>query len=161
MAKGEFEAVNPPNKLKELVGGVAKIDEDLLVKAEEAAQTVIDTIDLAETTKPQLASLQAAIDQITKGSDQTEQEKIIFTIMHDLRGEGASFGYPLVARIAASMNHYLESARPGARGRSDNDVIRAHVDALRGVLANRLKGETGEIGVKIVSGLESISGMKS
>jgi hypothetical protein len=161
MAKGEFEVLNPPNKLKELFGGVTQIDEDLLAKAEEAAQKVIDTIDLAETTRPQLASLQTAIDEIAKGSEQAEQEKTIFTIMHDLRGQGANFGYPLVARIAASMNHYLESAGPGERDRSDNDVIRAHVDALRGVLANRLKGETGEIGVKIVSGLEAISGMKN
>lgn len=160
MAKQSFEVLNPPNKLKELVGGVARIDEDLLAKAEEAAQKVIDTIDLSETTKPQIIELQTAVDAITDGEAQAEHEKRIFAIMHDLRGEGANFGYPLVARIAASMNHYLDSAEPGSRARNDIDVIRAHVDALRGVLANKLKGETGEIGAKIVSGLEAISGLR-
>lgn len=52
MAKQSFEVLDPPNKLKELVGGVTRIDDDLLAKAEEAAQKVIDTIDLSETTKP-------------------------------------------------------------------------------------------------------------
>jgi hypothetical protein len=159
MAKGNFEVLTPPNKLKELVGGVTRINEDLLAKAEEAAQRVIDTIDLSETTKPQIAELQAAVDKISGGADQADHEKRIFSIMHDLRGEGANFGYPLVARIAASMNHYLDSAPPGGRARKDIDVIRAHVDALRGVLANKLKGETGEIGAKIVGGLEAISGL--
>jgi hypothetical protein len=160
MAKPAFEVVNPPNKLKDLVGGVARIDDDLLAKAEEAAQKVIDTIDMAETTKPQIEELQAAVDAITGGAEPTDHEKRIFSIMHDFRGEGANFGYPLVARIAASMNHYLDSTPPGSRARNDIDVIRAHVDALRGVLANRLKGETGEIGNKIVRGLEAISGLR-
>ena len=160
MANQGFEVLNPPNKLKELVGGEARIDEDLLTKAEEAAQEVIDTIDLSETTKPQILELQAAVDAITEGETQADHEKRIFAIMHDLRGEGANFDYPLVARIAASMNHYLGSAEPGSRARNDIDVIRAHVDALRGVLANKLKGETGEIGAKIVSGLEAISGLR-
>jgi hypothetical protein len=160
MAKGSFEVLTPPNKLKELVGGVTRINDDLLAKAEEAAQKVIDTIDLSETTKPQMAELQAAVDQITGGAEQADHEKKIFSIMHDLRGEGANFGYPLVARIATSMNHYLDSAPAGERARKDLDVIRAHVDALRGVLANKLKGETGEIGAKIVGGLEAISGLR-
>jgi hypothetical protein len=160
MANQSFEVLNPPNKLKELVGGEARIDEDLLAKAEEAAQKVIDTIDLSETTKPQVLELQAAVDAITEGQPQADHEKRIFAIMHDLRGEGANFGYPLVARIAASMNHYLDSAEPGSRERNDIDVIRAHVDALRGVLANKLKGETGEIGAKIVGSLKAISGLR-
>jgi hypothetical protein len=115
MTKGGFEVLTPPNKLKELVGGVTRINEDLLSKAEEAAQKVIDTVDLAETTKPQLAELQSAVDEIAGGGDQADHEKRIFSIMHDLRGEGANFGYPLVARIAASMNHYLDSAPAGSR----------------------------------------------
>ncbi len=163
MAKQPFETISPPNKLKDLVGGTVKIEDDLLAKAEEAAQKVIDTVDLSETTKPQIAELQTAVDAITGGAEQADHEKRIFSIMHDLRGEGANFGYPLVARIAASMNHYLESAAPGSRARNDIDVIRAHVDALRGVLANKLKGETGEtgaIGTKIVNGLEEISGLR-
>ena len=160
MAKSNFEVLTPPNKLKELVGGVTRINDDLLAKAEEAAQKVIDTVDLSQTTKPLIAELQAAVDEITGGADQADHEKRIFSIMHDLRGEGANFGYPLVARIATSMNHYLDSAPAGGRARNDIDVIRAHVDALRGVLATKLKGETGEIGAKIVSGLEAISGLR-
>ena len=67
MTNDEFEVFTPPNKLKELVGGVTRINEDLLAKAEEAAQKVIDTVDLAETTKQQLAKLQLAVDKIAGG----------------------------------------------------------------------------------------------
>jgi hypothetical protein len=80
--------------------------------------------------------------------------------MHDQHGDGENFGCPLVARIAASTNHYLDSAVPGERARTDPHVFRAHVDALRGVLANILKGDTGAIGAQVGGGLESISGLK-
>ena len=80
--------------------------------------------------------------------------------MHDLRGDGENFGYPLVARIASSMNHYLDSAPAGERARNDIDVVRAHVDALRSVMTNKIKGENGEISVLIASGLEAISGLR-
>lgn len=160
MAKGTYEVVNPPNKLKDLVGGTARINEDLLAKAEQAARDFVDTIDLSETTKPQLAALQVSVEAIEAGENQEEHEAKIFAIMHDLRGEGANFGYPLVARIATSMNHYFETGAPGQRGRNDADVISAHAGALRAVLANKLKGETGAIGAKIADGLEAISGIK-
>ena len=160
MTNDEFEVFTPPNKLKELVGGVTRINEDLLAKAEEAAQKVIDTVDLAETTKQRLAKLQSAVDEIAGGGDQAYHEKRIFSIMHDLRGEGENFGYPLVARIASSMNHYLDSAPAGERARNDIDVVRAHVGALRSVLTNKLKGENGEISLLIASELEAISGLR-
>ncbi|MDA0341384.1 MAG: hypothetical protein O3B74_07295, partial [Proteobacteria bacterium] len=88
MAKGTYEVITPPNKLKDLVGGVTQINDDLLAKAEAAAQVVIDTVDLSETTKPQIAALQQAVDAILQGAERAEHEKVIFAIMHDLRGEG-------------------------------------------------------------------------
>jgi hypothetical protein len=160
MAKGPYEVINPSNKLKDLVGGTTRINDNLLAKAEQAAQDFVDTIDLSETTKPQLAALQVSVDAIEGGTDQAEHEKKIYAIMHDLRGEGANFGYPLVTRIATSMNHYFESGAAGARGRNDPDVISAHAGALRAVLANKLKGEAGVIGDKIAEGLEAITEVK-
>lgn len=160
MTNDGFEFLTPPNKLKALVGGVTRLNEDLLAKAEESAQKVIDTVDLAETTKHQLAELQSAVDEIAGGGNQVEHEKRIFSIMHNLRGEGVNFGYPLVARIASSMNHYLDSAPAGERARDDIDVVQAHVGALRSVLTNKLKDENGETSVLIASGLEAISGLK-
>lgn len=155
-----FQVVHPPNKLKDLVGGAAAMDDDLLAKAEAAAQAVVDSVDLSETCKGHLDALSKSVEAIAGGEDADGHEKTIYGTMHDLRGLGSSFGYPLVTRIATSMNHYLDSAAPGRRGKTDLDVIRAHVDAIKGVMANKLKGETGQIGLQIVAGLEAISGLR-
>jgi hypothetical protein len=41
-----------------------------------AAQVVIDTIDLSETTKPRIPALQKAIDVILQEAERTEHEKL-------------------------------------------------------------------------------------
>jgi hypothetical protein len=159
-ANPSFQVIHQPNKLKDLVGGQASVDDDLLAKAEAAAQAVVNSIDMAETCKADLEAMSDAVESLSSGDKDPSHEKRIYGIMHDLRGQGASFGYPLVTRIATSMNHYLDSGTAGKRGKADLDVIRAHVDAVKGVLTNRLKGETGQIGLQIVSGLEAISGLR-
>jgi hypothetical protein len=155
-----FEMVQAPNKLKELVGDT-KFDEGLLEKAEQAAKAMAESVDLALACKGDIERLTHAVDAMVAGDgDSAAHERDIYHVMHDLRGQGASFGYPLVTRIAVSLNHYLDSAPHGKRGRADIDVIRAHVDAVRAVLMQRLKGETGAIGLEIAKGLEAISGIR-
>lgn len=156
--KGGYEVIHPQNKLKDLVGGTARVDERLLAKAEAAMAEVVSKIDLSVSCKGDLERLDAAVAAIERGEDQKAAERTIYTIMHDLRAQGASFGYPLVNRIATSMNRYLDRGAPGQRGHADADAIRAHVDALKAVLLHKMKGEIKPIGMEIVKGLEKISG---
>ena len=148
-----YQVVHPPNKLKDLAGGAARLDEKLLEKA-DAAVAVIDKVDLAAECVEDLNALAEAAANVASGTDVVANERRIFTIMHDLRGRGATFGYPLVARIASSMNRYLDFAEPAKRGHNDAEVIRAHVDAVRAVLMNKLKGELAQ---QICQGFEKIT----
>jgi hypothetical protein len=75
-SQGTYEVIIPPNKLKDLVGRVTQINDDLLAKAESAAQVIIDTVDPSKTTKPQIAALQQAVDAILQGAERTEHEKL-------------------------------------------------------------------------------------
>ena len=152
-----YQVVHPPNKLKDLVGGAARLDEKLLEKADAAVAEVIDKVDLAQECTEDLKALAEAAAGVASGEDVVAHERRIFTIMHDLRGRGATFGYPLVARIASSMNRYLDFAEPAKRGHNDAEVIRAHVDAVRAVLMNKLKGDQGELAQQICQGFEKIT----
>ncbi|WP_420406193.1 hypothetical protein [Nisaea sp.] len=159
--QGSYEVIHQPNKLKDLVGGPARMDEKLIEKAESALAEAIAGIDLSETAKESIEKLDAAVELLRQdGTEPAGPERTIYTVMHDLRAQGASFGYPMVEKIATSMNRYLELGEPGARGHNDIDAIRAHVDALKAVVATKMKGEVGAIGQQIVDGLYKISRTK-
>lgn len=156
--KGTYEVIHQPNRLKDLVGGPARMDERLIAKAEAAMAEAVSKIDLSETAKESIVKLDEAVEKLKiEGSDPAGPERTIYTVMHDLRSQGASFGYPMVEKIATSMNRYLELGEPGQRKYNDMDAIKAHVDALKAVVATKMKGEAGAIGNQIVDGLYKIS----
>ncbi|MES1150557.1 MAG: hypothetical protein ABUL54_01580 [Dongia sp.] len=80
--------------------------------------------------------------------------KEIYGIAHNLKGQGTSFGYPLITRIGQSL---CLLTRP-ERGFSDADlgVIQGHLDAIRLILAKDIKGEGGAVGDKLAARLETL-----
>ncbi|NMM42947.1 hypothetical protein HH303_00555 [Rhodospirillaceae bacterium KN72] len=76
-----------------------------------------------------------------------------FKIVHDMRGQGGSFGYPLITRISGSFCRFLEAVEdvtPQVLA-----ISNAHAKALRTILENRISGNGGDMGDKIASGLEN------
>ncbi len=71
--------------------------------------------------------------------------------VHDLKGQGTSFGYPLVTEFGQSLSHLLaEVATPDAATLSR---IVLHGDLLTAVAAHRLSGDGGEAGLALRHGL--------
>lgn len=160
--KGNYEVIHQQNKLKDLVGGPARVDERLVEKAEAALAEAMGNIDIGAIASEGIAKLDAAVAELqAPGADPIGPERTIYTVMHDLRSLGASLGYPMIQKIAISMNHYLELGEPGQRRQNDLDAIKAHVDALKAVVASKMTGDAGEIGQQIIAGLYKISRIKT
>jgi len=58
----------------------------------------------------------------------------LYAVMHNVKGQGSSFGYPLVTRVA-----------------------QAHLDALKLVLEQKIEGSGGETGEKLAGKLEALT----
>ncbi len=124
-----------------------------------------------------LARAQAAVDDLAKGyttwaradvdrarkaleaatADPAQRGKHVedlFRIAHDLKGQGASFGYPLVTRIADSLCK-LTRDRKRNYGDADLDLAKAHLDAVHLVLSKEIKGEGGQVGGELAAKLKS------
>lgn len=149
-----FQVIQPPRTLKDKVGSGGKgLDPRALERAETAMTQFKDTIDFAQQVTPEMAKLHDLMAQLeAQPAAMGTLLPKMFEIVHDLRGQGSSFGYPLVTRIGSSLCRYVE--RYDSAAEADIDIVRAHVGALRAVLGNRLKGDGGEIGQKIAEGLE-------
>jgi len=78
----------------------------------------------------------------------------LYAIMHNVKGQGASFGYPLVTRVAQSLCKLL-----GAKHDPGEPMLRiaqAHLDALKLVLEQKIEGPGGETGEKLGGRLETL-----
>src|SRR5581483_1125788 len=79
----------------------------------------------------------------------------LYGIAHNLKGQGSSFGYPLVTRIGQSLCQLTRQERTFSD--ADLGVIQAHLDALRLILTKGIKGEGGEVGAKLAVRLEQLA----
>jgi chemotaxis protein histidine kinase CheA len=81
------------------------------------------------------------------------QVEALFRVAHDLKGQGSSFGYPLVTKIGHSL---CALTRDRALTYQDEhlDLAQAHVDAIQLVLTKGIKGDGGKVGAELVARLE-------
>lgn len=80
--------------------------------------------------------------------------KDLYGIAHNIKGQGSSFGYPLVTRIGHSLCALTRQEREFSD--ADLGVIQAHLDALRLILTKEIKGEGGDVGAKLAARLENM-----
>ena len=72
-------------------------------------------------------------------------------IAHDMKGQGGTFGYPLITAFADSLYNFT-TVRVGI---TDNmvEIIKAHVDAMKAVIRGRVSGDGGEVGAVLTKSL--------
>lgn len=77
----------------------------------------------------------------------------LFRVAHDLKGQGTSFGYPLVTRIADSLCRLTRDRKLSYEDRH-LDLAKSHLDAAQLVLTKEIKGEGGQIGAELCAKLQ-------
>jgi len=127
----------------DVVGNDPGIDPEILARAEQAVAAL--GADFIKTARRDVAEMQALIARIGDApgefaGDASRNFRRIFEIAHDLRGQGGSFGYPLVSRAAGAMCDFYE-ARDHRPADSDIEVLRSHAEAMARVVASDVKGE--------------------
>ncbi len=76
----------------------------------------------------------------------------IFRIAHDIRGQGAVFGYPLISRLAGSLCLAMRSLEP--RDGAMVTIIRSHIAGMRALLEHGVTGAENRPALAIATGLE-------
>jgi len=115
---------------------------DLAKNFAEQAVVDLDTCD---------AFLKTAREQPALRADSIKE---IYGIAHNLKGQGSSFGYPLITRIGQSLCLMTRPAR--AFSDADLGIMQGHLDAIRLILAKEIKGEGGAVGDKLAARLETL-----
>lgn len=152
---GAYQMITPPNLLKSKVGtgGATGIDPDLIKRAESVLDGMGDEFE--ETVTIEIARMMKLAMDLE--SDSTKADRILRKVRnsaHDLRGQGATYGYELISDAAQSLYVYAENLAEPAK--LNPDVIRAHADAMRAIIKNKVKGSGGGVGGDLVKSLEAL-----
>ena len=148
---GRATLIQRPNTLKSKVGAGGNLTPEMRSAADRAMGSLAGdypALALADINR-MVQLLQAAKERTEKAGDAL---RAIHRIAHDMRGQGGSFGYPLMTRISASLSLLTEHAR-----RHDAEmlgVVRAHLEAMRAIIVNRTTGDGDATAQQIARGLD-------
>ncbi len=152
--------IQPPSNLhqKQKMAGVSmNLDARMIDSAEKVIQASAG--DYFISVNQELARLQKRYEEAANDPESRPMQiEEIHAIAQSVAGQGASFGYPLLTAIATQLCHYIEDhvfPVAGARGVTDPEleVVKVHNEAMRLVVTQKMAGDGGPIGSKLVGGL--------
>ncbi|WP_460019793.1 response regulator [Magnetospira thiophila] len=146
-----------PNGLKDKVGGMGdsgpgEFPAELLAKAEEKLERAqLDFSTWALEYLTQLSDL--CTEALSQPSGRAEHFEKINLLALELRGQGGTFGYPLVTIVAKGLYNTTYAGCP------DDDkaleIVKAHIDTMRAVIREKIAGDGGDVGRQLLKGLKA------
>ena len=86
--------------------------------------------------------------------DRVIATQALYAIAHNIKGQGSSFGFPFMTRLGDSLCRLTRAKRPFPD--ADLDLVAAHLDAMRLVLSQEIRGDGGALGDKLAQRLETL-----
>jgi len=142
----------------------------LKAKAPATNQILSEAIKVADTAVTELAAnypqragekvseLDRAFEALPVSGEAREPIEALFDIAHDIRGEGGTFGFPLVTAIADNLCKTLDDKSQASKPL--RAAVHIHIGSLKLVLSEPIKGDGGERGAELLDGLKKVSSVK-
>lgn len=140
----DYQIIRQPNPLRAAVKRVAEdAIDDPVARAEKALDGLSNEFEnWMRLECERLAAAHAAI--LKTGLNQATQDEL-FRAAHDIKGDAATFGYPMAAAAADSLCRIMEHAPDFTK--VPNDLIAHHVNAIQAIVR-----EHKRLGVASVAG---------
>lgn len=146
--------MRPYNPRGAAAPAMSNINAETIRRAEEAVGKLAD--EYRSWVRTDLEKLRASMASAAAGGDaRIAAYKEVRHIAHDLRGQGATFGFPLITRIATSVSHVLKERTPDA---ASDALLTAHFDALTRVVEDNIADPASDAAQKVVATLEAATG---
>ena len=155
MAEDKLEIINPPKGLKEKAGtgGPGAIDLEALEKAEEVIASMADSY--LDSVGDDIRKIDEAFEKLEAATgDRKEELMEVFQESLNLKGLGGSFGYDLMTAIGNELCRFIEKLDKA--GPKEIEAIKLHIDSMKLVIGNDIKGTGGDAGEKMLAGLQQV-----
>jgi chemotaxis protein histidine kinase CheA len=145
--------LRPPNRLKDLatrkVGLRDKSEAEAITRAEHALELL--SVEFDSWMHDEIETLEAARQAASEGDVTTLDA--LYRSSHDIRGQAATFGFPLAGEIADGLCTLLE--RMGHRS-PPQALVDRHVEAIRAIVRENVRSRDHALGVAIVQRLAEL-----
>lgn len=142
----------PPNQdLQRRIDGPLKPLEDKLIESVAIALQELAE-DMGDWIKTDVKRLSAARIAFLDNSRSSEYTETLHRAAHDLKGLGQTYGFTVVSLIADTLCKAI--LRAAESGTIPEDIVNAHVDALRAVVnLNLREADSGPV-TELLRGLD-------
>lgn len=79
-------------------------------------------------------------------------EGLLYRKLHDIRGQAATFGYPLAGRAADILCKLIDAV-----GEAPEPIVDAHIHAIKAILRDDVKTDDHPVGLPMIAALEILS----
>jgi len=143
-----------------LLKAKAPATKRLLSEAIEVAEAAVAELgkDYPQRAGEKVSELDRAFEALPATGDARNAVEALFAIAHEIRGEGGTFGFPLATAIASNLCAVLEDQ--DHVDKPLREVIRVHIDSLKLVVSQPIKGDGGAQGAELLDGLQKVSSAK-
>lgn len=146
------QVIQVPNTLKLKVGGrFGAIDPNAIAKAEAALKSLSGNF--AQWLQDEVLKLENARQRVRAEGMTPETMESLYLRGHDLKGLGATYEFPLITRIAASLCKLIDDK--DKRMEAPIALIDAHIDAIRAAIRDDIKTDDHPVGRVLIRELEA------
>src|SRR5476649_2672435 len=152
---GDHEVITPENKLRKAVSTQPFLpgDEDPVVRAEKALDAL--SPEFSTWMETECDRLDKARQTISQDGFTTTTRDALFHAAHDIKGEAATFGFPLVAAAAKSLCRLIEYTPDITH--IPVKLLDQHVDAVRAIFREYSRSNAEELAAMLTGRLREVT----
>ncbi len=150
---GDHEVIRPENKLRKLVKAATPGGEDPIARAEQALADL--STEFSSWMETECRRLDKARNAIADGGFTPLNKEALFHAAHDIKGEAATFGFPLVAAAADSLCRLIEYT-PDAM-RIPLELLDQHVNSVRAIYREYSRSDAKELADALTKRLRMVT----
>ena len=146
-----IELFMPPNMLKAKVGGTfVGLDMAAINRAETAMEALKS--EFADWAQEDVRRLVAARELFAANPD-TAARAGLLRAAHDMKGQAATFNYPLIARVAGSLSRLIHDLPAGTE--VSLSLVDAHVNAIHVIYRDKVMDMSNKMAMALAQELEA------
>lgn len=149
----DHDVISVPNPLEKFVHRIDGAADDPVARAEQALQNL--SVEFDGWMNDELVILERTRAAIAREGVTKPHADALFRAAHDIKGDGATFGYPLAAAAAESLCRIIEHAPDHAR--LPLPLIDYHIDAIAAIVREHDRIGADEVAQSLVGRLREVA----
>jgi chemotaxis protein histidine kinase CheA len=152
--KGKVQVIDPRDMGQRHVTLKQPVfDDGALARADKTLEAMSGSFE--QWLDADIAKLQGARIEAERAQWSDRSLDTLWRTSHDLKGMGATYGYPLITQIASSLCRLIETEAGKRAAQANPGLVGAHVDGMRAAVRDRIASTDQPVGKALLGALET------